>query len=80
MSYTLPDHTSYRLTAEDESVIRARLASYVSMGDITTHPRRGNVIDRLVRIGAHAIGCSVDDLRDSEISWIVDQATAALDR
>lgn len=60
--------TAYRLNGHDESRIRARLrAVYDDHGQprLTT-----DIIESYERIAAHAIGCSVFDLRDSEREWI----------
>lgn len=65
--------TKYRLTATDEAAITDRLIDVV--GSWTWHQRPRSAItqgDRIAlrRIAAHSIGCSLDDLRDSEIDWI----------
>lgn len=56
-----------RLTDADRVLINARLTAYVA-------PLRGNYTLRhgsdslaMGRLAAHSIGCSIDDLRDSEI-------------
>ncbi len=66
--------TDYRLTEEDETRIRVALRRAVSEWDAS--PVSGSYrIDAaarvtLQRIGAHAIGCGLDDLRSVELEWI----------
>lgn len=73
--------TAYRLTSEDEQTIRARLAATVadwrSAGG-AARPENAAQLGTLTRVGAHAIGCSLYDLRDSEVAWIETTARAAL--
>lgn len=61
----------YRLTGEDEQRIRDALAAALDSGR-RMRPE-GPTRDALVRIGAHAIGCSTYDLRASELAWIGDE-------
>jgi hypothetical protein len=64
-------HT-YRLTEADEATVLAALNEKVA----DWSNRRSGPFDRatamvaLTRIGAHAIGCSLHDLRDVEIDWV----------
>lgn len=55
----------YRFSVEDETRIGAAVTgAYRAFGE----PRHidATTADALERIGAHAVGCSVHDLRDSE--------------
>lgn len=71
MAYTLPDHTAYRLTAEDETRIVARIRSSIAAGyrDLTT----------LERQAANAIGCSTYDLREIELDYVTREALRLLE-
>lgn len=59
---------AYRFTATDERRIGDALRDrYQADGE----PRLSTVeVDGYVAIGAHAIDCSIHDLRDAEIQWI----------
>lgn len=57
--------TAYRLAREDERRIVDRMAETLADWTSATSDH-----DALVRIGAHAIGCSLHDLRAVEIAWI----------
>ena len=65
---------AYRLTAEDERLVRAAIDGALERWN--QHQPRGPVtldaatVDNLTRIGAHAIGCSIHDLRPVELAWI----------
>lgn len=69
-----------RLTDDDRSAIKSRMAGTLrAWREANARPRadgdRSLAIDAtsaltLVRLGAHAVGCSTDDLRESELAWI----------
>lgn len=62
----------YRFTVEDETRISAAIRGTLrTWGDPATIGAES--VDALERIGAHAIGCSVHDLRDSERQWVVNE-------
>ena len=65
--------TDNRLTDSDRSTITARLAEtaakYRHPSSLPNTPRWSDV-PTMERVAAHAIGCSADDLRDSEMSEI----------
>ena len=64
----------YRLTEGDEQMMRDRMAEVVAEWDsqspVHRHTLGGTDRESLRRIAAHAIGCSLDDLRDVEVQWI----------
>ena len=57
-----------RLSGDDRATILDRMAATYNAYRPT--PRGAEVIDTLERVGAHSVGCSIDDLRDSERAWI----------
>ena len=63
--------TENRLTDSDRSTITARLAEVIQGYSVLSQvsPWRSDA-PTLERVAAHAIGCSADDLRDSEMSEI----------
>lgn len=66
-----PKHADYRFTADDEQTIRDRVqATYVAWADGRKPGTFTFDHDRLRRIAANAIACSLLDLRDCEIIWI----------
>lgn len=79
MSDLEPHHgTNYRLTAEDESCITERLIEVVS--GWTPSERQDGGTNRLTlqRIAAHSIGCTLPDLRDSEVEWLNGRITRVI--
>lgn len=70
MSATVPppDHTASRLTDDDLDVIRRTAAQAVA-------DRQPNTTAR--RLCAHAMGCSLHDLRDTELAAIDRHITEA---
>ena len=63
--------SEYRFSSEDETKIRARIESV--WGDYRPVPTKsGEVRETLRRIGAHSIGCTLDDFRAVEIAWLDD--------
>jgi hypothetical protein len=76
-----PTHTAYRFTVDDEQEIIGRLTLIVRGWRRSGGPRdEAADQDCLLRLGAHAIGCRVADLRDVEMEWMQDQVKAALRR
>jgi hypothetical protein len=64
-----------RLTGEDRNVIHGRLAEIVASW--RDHTPRYEDIPALERLGHHAIGCTIHDLRDAELDEIRAMALAA---
>ena len=63
--------TENRLTDSDRSTITARLAEVIQGYSVLSQVSpTGSDAPTLERVAAHAIGCSADDLRDSEMSEI----------
>lgn len=80
MPTTAPDHTASRLTPADVERIDAALCQYVRDAIAGVHPARrplaavNALLDHrhaVARICAHAIGCALHDLRESEVSAIM---------
>lgn len=67
---------AYRLTANDEGQITDRLVNAVSTW--TPEQRQQGARETLRRVAAHSIGCTLDDLRTSEIEWIDGRITRVL--
>lgn len=72
-----------RLTAADEEAVRVRIADTLELWR-TSSTRRDYVpaiADReaLMRLGAHAIGCALVDLRDAELRRIAELVADAVD-
>lgn len=66
--------TAYRFETRDEDAIRDRIAATLNQwraDGLRTFD--GTALLALERVGAHAIGCGLHDLRDCERQWIVDQ-------
>ena len=65
---------AYRLTEEDEGRVTARIDETLADWKRAGHSRPvavGTVEwETLRRLAFHSIGCSVHDLRDSEIAWV----------
>lgn len=81
-----PDHTASRLTPADVERIDAALCDYVRNAVAGLHPARrplaaaNALLDHrhaVARICAHAIGCALHDLRESEIEAIMTAITVA---
>ncbi len=68
-----------RLTDADRARIDARLTGYVTplIGNYTL--RIGSDDLAMIRLAAHSIGCSIDDLRDSEIDEITATVSAFIE-
>lgn len=63
--------TAYRLTESDEDKMRAAIGrAYREWCGDDVRSLRAHEVTTLERIAAHAIGCSVADLRDVEMQWI----------
>lgn len=76
-----PDHTAYRLTTADEAkIIQALEGACNEWRAQGGTPRETTDLPTLLRLGAHSIGCSLHDLRDSEIDWIEERAKEAIAR
>jgi hypothetical protein len=76
--------TAYRLTSGDEIRAIGAIGRTVETwyAQSTTGKIGGDAAantEALVRIGAHAMGCGLYDLRDIEIDWLRQQATARLE-
>lgn len=66
---TRPTIDRYRLSSGDEvRIIEAIRRADVAWGE--KRPIPAEFVDTLERLAAHAIGCSLFDLRDSEREWI----------
>lgn len=76
--------TTNRLTEIDRRVITRRVEEVAAMwrdSSPTGHvPADPSSMLALVRVGAHAIGCSRLDLRDIEEEWIVSTAWETVQR
>jgi len=69
--------SDYRMTVEDET--RATAAMRETVRTWQGPRERGIDRDALVRIGAHAIGCGLEDLRASEVDWMTGRAQRTID-
>lgn len=78
MRSTSAARDEYRLTEADEDQMQDAIARWFAhQARQLRHSGRPAVIRlsadervALRRVAAHAIGCSLDDLRDSEVQWI----------
>lgn len=69
-------HTENRFSDADRDAYKNRINETVSgWGD---HKPQHDDVLTLQRVGAHALGCSTDDLRDSEIDELRDYAAHKL--
>lgn len=72
----------YRLTDDDEEKVQYRIDSTVAEWTSQAWPQDFAAgpehYGALVRLAAHAIGCSTDDLRQSELDWIDARVAEAL--
>lgn len=66
----------YRLTPDDEHHITVMLVQVTSTW--TPAERQQGARDTLRRVAARSIGCSLSDLRDSEVEWIDGRITRVL--
>ena len=76
----MSDHTANRFTEADRAAIRATIRATLDRWGraVVTEPRR-DLAFTLTRLGAHAIGTTLFDLRDAEAEEISSEACAALD-
>lgn len=70
-----------RFIDADRAAIAERITSTLALwrGNDGKPADDGVTVLTLTRIGAAAVGCSTDDLRDSEIAWIETEARRQLD-
>lgn len=68
--------TTDRLSTEDRERITTAVDEYAERFDVGTRVET-NIIDATMRLGAHAIGCSLVDLRDPELDYIEQRARIA---
>lgn len=76
------EQTDYRLTAEDETKVKERIAETISEWRYThstawTPDLMAESV--LVRLARQAIGCSAYDLTDAENAWVTAQVRAAIE-
>lgn len=76
----MPDTTTYRLTEADETAITTRMTETAAQWrrESASGRLQASWAPTLERIGYHAIGCTADDLRDSELEWISTKAAKLL--
>lgn len=67
---TSASRNEYRLSAEDESRITERLNEVIKGWSPKERQDGGVARLTLQRIAAHSVGCTLPDLRDSEVEWI----------
>ena len=74
-----PDHSAFRLSPEDEAKARSAMAAHAAAlpADWSSQAKLAQT-EQAQRIGAHAFGCGLRDLRESEISWLATEARRAL--
>ncbi len=64
----------FRLTDSDTERVVAAIRHHVIAWEAAGSNARWGDVLTLQRLGAHAIGCSLHDLRDIEVKWIEAQA------
>lgn len=78
---TSVDRDENRMSTEDKARVRNRIASTIeewAKHSTLNQQRADNGLATLIRLGAHSLGCSLHELRRSEIEWIETQAREAL--
>lgn len=62
--------TAYRLTQDDEHAVRFAIRRTIANWHPIPLRLKVEHVETLKRLAAHAIGCSLADLRDVELAWI----------